>query len=81
MTKRRVPDRDVMLNLGLMKIRLVSASGFFLPPGDSPFIPVPVYRPRSRPRAGSGNHREERGFATDSYVLKEDSGKKRKILP
>jgi hypothetical protein len=32
-----------MLNLGLMKIRLVSASRFFLPSADAPFIPVHVY--------------------------------------
>jgi hypothetical protein len=41
MTKRPEPNRHVMLlNLGLMKIRLVSASGFFLPSADAPFIPV-----------------------------------------
>jgi hypothetical protein len=41
MTKRSDPNRHVMLNLGLMKIRLVSASdSFFLLSADAPFIPV-----------------------------------------
>jgi hypothetical protein len=42
MTKRPEPNHHVMLlNLGLMKIRLVSASElFFLLSADAPFIPV-----------------------------------------
>jgi hypothetical protein len=45
MTKRTEPNRHVMLNLGLMKIRLVSASGlFFLPSANAPFVLAPAYR-------------------------------------
>jgi hypothetical protein len=41
MTKKPEPTHHVMLNLGLMKIRLVSASDlFFLLSADPPFIPV-----------------------------------------
>jgi hypothetical protein len=42
MTKRPEPNRHVMLlNLGLMKIRLVSASDlFFLLSAEAPFNPV-----------------------------------------
>jgi hypothetical protein len=43
MTKKGDPNPVVMLlNHGLMKIRLVSASGLlFLPLAGTPFIPVP----------------------------------------
>jgi hypothetical protein len=41
MTERPEPNHYVMLNLGLMKIRLVSASDlFFLLSADPPLIPV-----------------------------------------
>jgi hypothetical protein len=41
MTKRPEPNRHVMLNLGLMEIRLVSASELLLQlSADAPFFPV-----------------------------------------
>jgi len=58
-----------MLNLGLMKIRLVSASDlFFLLSADPSFIPVPAYRQALNPMwYRAGRHRT--GFSDADLIM------------
>jgi hypothetical protein len=68
MTKHENQSPVVMLNLGLMEIRLDSVSfqhliSFFLPSADTPFIPVPAYR-----QAGTG-----RGFQVRLLINFDDN--------
>jgi len=91
MTERLELNRHTIQNLGLMKIRLVSASVFFclreihlsspsLPTGSQAQDAVFMCNPNKfyPPSPFIGEIRE---FRTDGYVLKGDSGKKRKIPP